>query len=70
MVVPEELRPAEGLATATGGLTSHEQKEKVDEYARCEITSVEDFRALFERPFHFGCEADDPTTSWAFARAQ
>ena len=37
-----------------------------DEYAACEITSVEDVRDLFIPHFYFGCEADDPLTAWAF----
>jgi hypothetical protein len=48
-------------------VTAHEQKEKVDEYGPCRIESIEDFRALFVDPFYFGCEADDPMNSWAFA---
>ena len=59
---------SETLRSVTGGITSHEQKEKVDEFAPCQIESVEDFRALFVDAFYFGCEADDPTNSWAFAR--
>jgi predicted TIM-barrel fold metal-dependent hydrolase len=56
------------LTSATGGVTAHEQKEKVDEYAPCRIETAEDFRALFVEPFYFGCEADDPMNSWAFAQ--
>jgi predicted TIM-barrel fold metal-dependent hydrolase len=55
------------LTSVTGGLTAHEQKQKVDEYAACRIQRVEDFRELFVDPFYFGCEADDPMNSWAFA---
>lgn len=59
---------AAGLTSATGGLTSHVQTEKVDEYAPCEIACAEDFLALFAEPFYFGCEADDPMNQWAFAK--
>jgi predicted TIM-barrel fold metal-dependent hydrolase len=58
---------ARDLTSATGGLTSHEQKEKVDEYGPCQIERVEDFLDLFVEPFYFGCEADDPMNTWAFA---
>jgi predicted TIM-barrel fold metal-dependent hydrolase len=64
---PAFLAGAEGLTSATGGLTPHAQTEKVDEYGPCRIETIDDFRALFVEPFFFGCEADDPTTSWAFA---
>jgi hypothetical protein len=56
------------LTSATGGVTSAGQSEKVDEYAPCRIERVEDFLELFVEPFYFGCEADDPMNSWAFAR--
>ncbi|MBW2426270.1 MAG: amidohydrolase family protein [Deltaproteobacteria bacterium] len=57
----------ETLQSATGGVTAAAQKEKVDEFGPCEISSVEDFRALFADAFYFGCEADDPMNAWAFA---
>jgi predicted TIM-barrel fold metal-dependent hydrolase len=37
-----------------------------DDFAACAIDSREDFRALFVKPFFFGCEADDPITASAF----
>ncbi|MEZ4331945.1 MAG: amidohydrolase family protein [Myxococcota bacterium] len=58
----------ETLQSVTGGLTSHEQTQKVDEFAPCRIERVEDFLRLFVEPFYFGCEADDPMNGWAFAR--
>ncbi len=38
----------------------------LDEFAPCQIASVDDLRALFEPHFYFGCEADDPLLAWAF----
>jgi predicted TIM-barrel fold metal-dependent hydrolase len=38
----------------------------LDEFAACEIETVDDLRALFEPHFYFGCEADDPLITWAF----
>jgi predicted TIM-barrel fold metal-dependent hydrolase len=38
----------------------------LDEFARCEVTAVDDLRALFEPHFYFGCEADDQLLTWAF----
>lgn len=58
----------ESLTTVTGGLTPHVQEEKVDEYGPCQIEQIEDFRELFIDAFYFGCEADDPTTAWAFSK--
>jgi predicted TIM-barrel fold metal-dependent hydrolase len=40
-----------------------------DDFARCEIESVEDIEELFVPRFFFGCEADDPTIAWAFNTA-
>ncbi len=37
-----------------------------DDFAACEIESVEDIEALFVDRFYFGCEADDPSAAWAF----
>ena len=37
-----------------------------DNFAPMEIERVEDFRDRFIPHFYFGCEADDPTTAWAF----
>jgi len=39
-----------------------------DDFAACEIGSVEDLRNLFVPRFFFGCEADDPLTALAFDR--
>jgi predicted TIM-barrel fold metal-dependent hydrolase len=40
----------------------------LDDWYRCEIDPdhPEQFRELFEPNFYYGCEADDPTTAWAF----
>lgn len=54
-------------APARGPKRRTEPDALMDEFARCGITSEEDFRRLFVAPFYFGCEADDPITSWAFA---
>ena len=37
-----------------------------DNFAPMEIERAEDFRDRFIPHFYFGCEADDPTTAWAF----
>ncbi len=46
-------------ALATGG------EENLDDFAACQIASVQDFRKLFAN-FYFGCEADDRMNVWAF----
>jgi len=37
-----------------------------DDFERCAISSKDDFREIFLKPFFFGCEADDPITASAF----
>jgi len=37
-----------------------------DEFAHITIERPEDVYRLFSRNFYFGCEADDPITTWAF----
>jgi hypothetical protein len=39
----------------------------LDEWAACGIEKPEDVLERFVPRFYFGCEADDPTVSWAFA---
>ncbi len=38
----------------------------LDDWAKCEITNLEDIKDLFIPNFFFGCEADDRTVAWAF----
>jgi hypothetical protein len=40
---------------------------EVDDYRACGVGSAQDIADHFAN-FYFGCEADDPTISWAFAR--
>jgi hypothetical protein len=55
-----------GLADAFTKLEP--EPPETDEWAACEISSVEDLRDLFVPHFYFGCEADDPAVAWAFNR--
>lgn len=41
---------------------------QLDDFAACDIKKPQDIRDLFVPNFYFGCEADDPVTSWAFNR--
>ena len=41
-------------------------QDPVDEFAAAGIESPEDIKRVFERSFHFGCEADDPGNASAF----
>lgn len=43
-----------------------EPEDMLDEFAACGIERAEDIKRLFVDPFYFGCEADDPLTSYAF----
>jgi hypothetical protein len=42
------------------------ETESLDDYALLEVSSKQELAELFARNFYFGCEADDPTTAWAF----
>ena len=46
-------------------LTARET-ESLDDYEKLEVGSKQELADLFARNFYFGCEADDPTTAWAF----
>ena len=56
------------LPSAVGQGPLIDKTEKLDDFARCGIKRPEDIRDLFVPNFYFGCEADDPITSWAFKR--
>jgi hypothetical protein len=43
--------------------------DTLDEFEACESEKPEDLVALFEGRFYFGCEADDPLITWAFAES-
>jgi predicted TIM-barrel fold metal-dependent hydrolase len=60
---------ARGAAPVAGGLTNRpaEPEDMLDEFAACGVERAEDIRRRFVDPFYFGCEADDPLTSMAFA---
>ena len=59
-----ELRAGTEMVLAATG--SEEDPASLDEFARCEIDSVDDLLELFVPSFYFGCEADDPMTPAAF----
>ncbi len=60
----------EKLAAMSDGIASQlGSDEALDDFAACEIESVEDIGDLFVPRFFFGCEADDPLTAWAFTTA-
>ncbi|MGO9060917.1 MAG: amidohydrolase family protein [Candidatus Binataceae bacterium] len=44
-----------------------EHPTQADDFAACGISRPEDIRDLFLPNFYFGCEADDPICTWAFA---
>jgi predicted TIM-barrel fold metal-dependent hydrolase len=43
--------------------------EELDDFAACKITQKADIANLFVPNFYFGCEPDDPTVTYAFAKA-
>jgi hypothetical protein len=54
----DQLAPGVGLLM--------ERPEQLDDFGACDIHKASDIRDLFVPNFYFGCEADDPVTSWAF----
>src|SRR5262250_1528333 len=49
-------------------MTEREYREQLDDFAAAHVDSAEELRRQFTDHFFFGCEADDPTTAWAFDR--
>lgn len=43
-----------------------ERDRDADDFGAVKISSPDDIRRVFAENFYFGCEADDPITSWAF----
>jgi Amidohydrolase len=54
---------SDGIASQLG------TEDGLDDFAACAIESVQDIQDLFVPRFFFGCEADDPLTTWAFNTA-
>jgi predicted TIM-barrel fold metal-dependent hydrolase len=54
----DQIEPGVGLLM--------ERPEQLDDFGACGIEKASDIRDLFVPNFFFGCEADDPVTSWAF----
>ena len=49
------------------GVTQTQRPADLDEFRAVGIKSKQDIHDLFVKKFYFGCEADDPTTHYAFA---
>jgi predicted TIM-barrel fold metal-dependent hydrolase len=49
-------------------MTDREYREQIDDFAATHVGSADELRRQFAEHFYFGCEADDPTTAWAFDR--
>ncbi len=43
-----------------------ERPEQLDDFGACGVKKAQDIYDLFVPHFYFGCEADDPVTSWSF----
>ncbi len=52
--------------TRLDDLANRENAHELDDFAAAQISSADDLRTLFAERLYFGCEADDPTTAWAF----
>jgi predicted TIM-barrel fold metal-dependent hydrolase len=48
------------------GATQAQRPDELDEFKAARIASAKDICELFAKKFYFGCEADDPTTNYAF----
>jgi len=67
---PRTRGHADEIDRALGILSDPDEDDRgLDEFAACQIESAEDLVSLFARPFHFGCEADDPMNARAFDSA-
>ena len=67
----EELMAAPSLVPPFKTLeemTERERDEQLDDFAAAGVSSIEELKGQFADHFYFGCEADDPTTAWAFDR--
>ncbi len=49
-------------------MTERDYREQLDDFAAAGIGSIDELKRQFADHFYFGCEADDPTTAWAFDR--
>jgi hypothetical protein len=49
-------------------MTEREYRGELDDFAAAHVGSADELRRQFTDHFYFGCEADDPTTAWAFDR--
>ena len=65
---PSYVDKLEHLPSAVRQGLPIDRAEQLDDFGACGITRPEDIRDLFVPNFYFGCEADDPITSWAFNR--
>ena len=60
------LNEAVRLGASAGFSATLENPAMVDEFAPCGINDKHEIKDLFVPHFYFGCEADDPSTAWAF----
>src|SRR5262249_60726785 len=49
-------------------MPGRESRGEIDDFAAAHVGSAAELRRQFAERFYFGCEADDPTTAWAFDR--
>jgi predicted TIM-barrel fold metal-dependent hydrolase len=49
-------------------MTERESRERLDDFGAVPCADADELRREFAAHFYFGCEADDPTTAWAFDR--
>jgi len=67
---PRIKKNAAAIRQMFEGIKQNEKRVDIpgyDDWYGAQITKKADFRTLYENNFFWGCEADDPTTAWAFA---
>ncbi len=62
---PSTLKPFYSPADLTE--REHRAGAPIDDYEAAGIEAATDLAHLFQERFFFGCEADDPTTAWAYS---
>ncbi|MCH8139036.1 MAG: hypothetical protein IH926_08820 [Proteobacteria bacterium] len=69
-IVGSEVGTGKTMLAIGAALSGEELTERempyLDEYAALDVHSADEVREAFRNGFYFGCEADDPTTTWAF----
>jgi predicted TIM-barrel fold metal-dependent hydrolase len=64
--VEETLNNLDAVNTGSPEETEARELVHTDDFEHIAVSSKSELAELYARNFYFGCEADDPVTSWAF----